>query len=213
VGQTLNDLVSQALSQDFSASTYKSVAQQAIRDALTLVAREIDMPSLQGTWTPTLVAGTADYPLVADDVRILSAFDADTRAPLTELSRESLDAQTTGRGRPWAYAIYNGVLTVSPTPDQTYPLTFRYSKDMAALTDSSDVSAYVPDGYLNMLVAFARHRLFRLEDDAQMSQFWRGEFDRDFARLRSDIQRGSRNRVRRVPGMFRRPRGVRFQRP
>jgi hypothetical protein len=214
VGQTLNDIVNEALSNDFDSSVYKSATQQAVRDALADLARSVDLPSLQGTWTPTVTPGEATLTLPLDDVRILSAFDGESHVELSEVGQDYIDESTPATGRPVVYAVFGQSATLYPTPDRSYPLTFRYSRNMAQVVDTTDLSAFVPDEYLNMLVSFARHRLFRLEDDTTMSQFWRAEYDRDKLRLKADVQRGDRNRVRQVPGPYATARSTpRFMRP
>jgi hypothetical protein len=180
VGQSFNDVVSQALSNDFNATVHKATAQQAVRDALADLARSIDLPSLQGQWAPTVTAGQASLTL----------------------------------GRPTVYAVFGSSATLYPTPDRSYPLTFRYAHGMGTLVDTTDLSTLIPDEYVNALVSFARHRLFRLEDDTAMSQFWRGEYERDKQAMKSVIQRGDRNRVRQVPGPYASARSApRFMRP
>lgn len=214
MGQTLNDVVNQALSNDFEPSVYKSTAQQAIRDALADLARSIDLPSLQGTWTPTVTAGSASLTLPSDDLRVLSAFDGSSHTVLTEVGQDYIDQSAPATGRPTAYAVYGSSATLYPTPDRSYPLTFRYARNVGTISDTTDLSTLIPNEYVNVLVAFARHRLFRLEDDSAMSQFWRGEYDRDKLRMKADIQRGDRNRIRQIPGPYAATRSTpRFMRP
>jgi hypothetical protein len=38
-----------------------------------------------------------------------------------------------------------------------------------------------------MLVSYARAKLFRFEDDPEMSQFWYAEFRRELGRMRGDL--------------------------
>lgn len=214
MAQLLNDVVNQALSNDFESSVYKSAAQQAVRDALADLARSIDLPSLQGAWTPTVTAGAASLTLPSDDLRILSAFDGDNHAALTEVGQDYIDQSAPATGRPIVYAVYGSGATLYPTPDRSYPLTFRYARNMGEVDDSTDLSTLIPDEYVNALVSFTRHRLFRLEDDTTMSQFWRGEYERDKLAMKSNIQRGDRNRVRQVPGPYATARSTpRFMRP
>jgi hypothetical protein len=131
---------------------------------------------------------------------------------LGEVTREWIDEQDDVRGRPYAFAQYGGQVVFYPTPDQAYSDTFRYMREVANLTASGDlVSAVMPDSYANAVVAFARHRLFRLVDDAEMSTFWRAEYERDLGRIKGDL--GRRRPRRQVPGMWRRVAWPRFARP
>lgn len=214
MGQTYLDLQNEALSADFNPDTYRAVAKQAIADALSDMARQVDLPGMRGTWTPTITAGVASLTLPSDDLRILSAYDSVNHVPLDEVSQEAIDNAPIGRGRPQAYSVYGTSATLYPTPDQAYTLVFRYAKDISGEADTTDLSVYVPDSYLNAAVSFARHRMFRLEDDAQMSQFWRAEYERDLLRMKADLQRGDRNLIRQIPGPYRALRGSpRFLRP
>lgn len=214
MGQTLLDITNQALSNDFDPSNYQAVTEQAVRDALSDIARRIDMPGLRATFNATTVAGTATLTLPSDDVRIYSAFNPVFRDQLDEVAQEAVDTAVAASGRPYLYAVSGSTVTLYPTPDDAYSLQFRYAKDVTGIVEATDLSTFVPDTYLNMLVAFARHRLFRLEDDVAMSQFWRAEYERDLGRMEIDVQRGDRNRVRQVPGPYRLRRALpRFGRP
>jgi hypothetical protein len=71
----------------------------------------------------------------------------------------------------------------------------------------------IPEDYLHGLVEYARHRMFRLEDDAEMSAFWKNEWQETLRKLKGDVQRRDVGRKRQVPGMWQNQPGPRFIAP
>jgi hypothetical protein len=212
-GRTYLDLQNDALGDDFDAGKYRVSVKQWINDALQDIARVAHIPGLEATWSPDILAGEASYELPSDKIRLLSAFGDDSR-PLGEVAIEDIDTTPAGSGRPVEFAQSGGNVVFYPAPDQAYTVTFRYLTSLAALTADIDAASLeIPDAYADMVVAFVRSRLFRKEDDVQMSQFWRSEYERDLLRLKADVQRRSRSRVRQIPGPYGRPSYPRFQRP
>jgi hypothetical protein len=108
---------------------------------------------------------------------------------------------TGGRGKPFAYAQYGLDLVLHPTPDGEYPLEIRYQGRPEPLVADGD-TLDLPDAYVDAVVAWARYKLFRAEDDVEMAQFWRGEFESTVAELRADLQRRDLSKISRVPSMW-----------
>lgn len=213
-GRSFLDLQDDALGDDFGADKYRTSVKRWINDALADIARKVHLPGLEDVWTPTLVSGTSTYALPSDDVRILSAFDGDLHQSIDELMPADLDTAPTSSGRPSSFAQVGTSVVLYPTPDSAYSVSFRYLRTLTDLSaDDSTAGPTIPDSYADMVVSFVRSRLFRKEDDKEMSDFWRAEYERDLQSLRSDIQRRSRSRVRQVPGPYRRPVRPRFSRP
>lgn len=216
MAQTLSDLLSLTLSNDFDASVYSTQARQAILDAVGEVSRNVRLPANETTSTITTVAGTAGYTLPTGAVRVLSIIDPATADPLTDVGMSVLDDEPDTRGRPSSYGLYGTSITLSPTPDQAYSLTLRYLRQGATPTSDSDVVATatgIPEDYLFGLVAYARGRLFLLEDDAEMAAVWQGQWQQALAKLKADVQRRDLSTVRRVPSMWTGSPSPRFVRP
>jgi hypothetical protein len=210
-GRTFRSLQDEALSDDF---TDRAFMKEAINDALADIARTTHLPLLEKTTTITTAAGTAAYTLTSDRVRLLAVVDGAQNRLLDEVEITWIDEAGDASGRPQVFAEYGSNATFWPTPDGVYSLTVRYSSKSATLTsDSANVTSVIPDQYAYMVVSFARARAFAREDDVQMAQFWRGEYERDLLRLKGDVGRRSAGRVRRVPGMWQAERPVTFQRP
>jgi hypothetical protein len=219
MAQTYGDLQTQALSDDFNSTKYLSVAKQAILDAVGEVARQVRLPFNEATYNLPLVNGTASYTLPAGataPVRILSVYDATNHDPLAEVEPDVLDDLAPMNGRPQIFALYNTQVTLYPTPNVTPTITVRYLKIGGAPTSDTDVMATVtgiPEDYLHGLVEYARHRMFRLEDDAEMSAFWKNEWQETLRKLKGDVQRRDVGRKRQVPGMWQNQPGPRFIAP
>jgi hypothetical protein len=211
---TFGDLQTGALGDDFDDTKYRARVKQAINDGLDKIARNAHLGSLEVSYSPTIVPGTASYLLPTNDVRIRSVFDTLQHVPLEEVDIEDIDLAAAKSGRPWCYAQYGGSIIFYPTPSTAYAVTVRYMQNVTALVNDTDpVSVAIPEEYGNMLISFARSRLFAWEDDPEMSAFWLAEWTRELSELRSDAQRRSLRRVRQVPGLFGNVRRPPFARP
>jgi hypothetical protein len=210
-GRTFRELQDEVLSDDF---TDRDFAKRAINDALADIARQTHEPLLEATYTLTTVKGTASYSQPTDMVRLLAIVDPQRSWMLDDVGVQAIDELVVSQGRPTVFAQYAGKFLLAPTPDGVYSLTVRYSAQAGYLSDdNSAVIGTIPDEYAYMVVAFARARAFAKEDDVQMAQFWRGEYERDLLRLKADVGRRDASRVRRVPGMWHTRRPVTFREP
>jgi hypothetical protein len=216
MAQTYADIQTQVLFDDFDASRYRSAAKQAILDAIGEVARQVRLPANETSQTLTLTSGTANYSVPAG-VRLTEVYDSGVDQTLSEVSEEWLDTQPDSTGRPVVFALYGSSLTLYPTPDSaTYPITVRYLKQGSVPVNDNDQMAAVtgiPEDYLHGLVEYARARLFRYEDDPDMSAFWDSRWQDTLRKLKGDLQRRNTGRRRQIPGMFAAQPGPRFARP
>jgi hypothetical protein len=217
---TYLDLQNQALGvDDFEPTRYRAEARQAILDAIGEIARTTRLPANETSYTVPVVAGTQEYSLPAGasgTVRVLSVIDTQTADPLADIAKSTLDDLPSSRGRPVAFALYGPSLCLYPTPDQAYSLTLRYLRQGGVPSNDSDgVSATtgIPEDYLHALVEYARHRLFRKEDDFEAANYWEGQYRQTLQRLKADVQRRDVGAKRRVPSMWRGTPGPRFVRP
>lgn len=219
MAQSFLDLQNSALSDDFDPGKYRVEARQAILDAIGEIARSTRLPANEATGTITTAAGTQDYALpsgASGTVRVLSLVDAQTDDPLTDITRAALDDTPDARGRPTSFALYASNVSLYPTPDQAYNFTLRYLRQGATPSNDSDMVAAVtgiPEDYLHALVAYARFRLFRKEDDWEAANYWEGQYRQTLQRLKADVQRRDVGAKRRVPGMWAGEPSPRFVRP
>jgi hypothetical protein len=202
--QTAGDLVTQALADDFSSAKYSTQALRAINDAIADVLRSARIPVREQIAAVAVSAGTRTYALPANTLRVLAVEDV-SGGLLEQLDATWIDARGSDRGAPAGYALFGGTLTLYPLPSSDTTLTVRIQQIPSDLATGAEVFAAtgIPDSYQDMLVAFARSRLFRFEDDPEMSAFWRAEYERDLHRLRGDMGMRVSPRRRKVPGMMR----------
>jgi phosphopantothenoylcysteine synthetase/decarboxylase len=220
MAQTFLDLQNQALGpDDFDPGRYRAEAKQAIIDAIGEIARSTRLPANETSYTIPVVAGTQDYTLptgASGTVRVLSVIDTQTADPLQDITESTLDDLASSRGRPVAFSLYGANLSLYPTPDQTYSLTLRYLRQggvPANDTDPVSATTGIPEDYLHALVEYARHRLFRKEDDFEAANYWEGQYRQSLQRLKADVQRRDVGAKRRVPSMWQGTSGPRFVRP
>jgi hypothetical protein len=197
--RTFEQLRDEVLHDDFDSSTYRVRAEEAINDALREIARKIDLPLMQGTSTVSLTSGTGAYSLPTGFVRIKSLKDDDSDDPLDPVSIDFFDDLDDSPGTPEVYAVYGGQLHVWPVPNSSRTLTLRYRGVPATFTDVGDpVSSVLPDELAHLVVKYARSRLFALEDDQPMADFWRAQFDRDVMVAKGDLQMTSGRTTRKI---------------
>lgn len=206
MARTYLELQAEALHDDFDPIKYRTYVKRWINDALRKIARRSNIPELQGLTQLTLVAGTAAYGLPADSLRVVSVFDAtvgEDRGPLEETTQVDIDALPVASGTPFAFAVHAGKIVLYPTPDRsTYQLFVRYLRNAAELVNDTDtVVASMPDDYVDLLVTYARSRLYRAEDDQATAAALKAEFEDELGRMRADVQHPSRRR-KRTGGMF-----------
>jgi hypothetical protein len=207
------DLQNQALADDFAPSKHRDNAKRFLNEAQRRVFRRVRVPSGEQETTFDTVAGTASYDLDAAVVRTNSIRLVGDRVDLDERAIDQIDTSVASTGKPAAYAHVAGTVVLYPTPDGVYTLTVRFQAGAATMDDDADAPSIGCD-YADLLVAYARSRLFRLEDDFEMAQAWMTDFERELNLYASDVQRPDRSGTRQVPGMFAgRPAAPRFQTP
>jgi hypothetical protein len=103
-----------------------------------------------------------------------------------------------------------GTSSYAQATDEIRLLSLSNTTDREALPQ---VDIGFPDDYADMLVTWARSRMFRFEDDLDAADRLRAEFDVEIANLKSDMHRQSPRRVRRVGGWRYAPARPPFQIP
>lgn len=215
MARTFSSLVTEALGNDFDSSTYSTQVGIWVNDCLRLLARNAHIPLADATNSPTIVSGTASYALPSDFVRVVEVWNTSLHEPLEEVDQTWIDDQDAATGVPTAYALYGANIVFYPTPNagvSTIPIQLRYIKTSADISGANPLSGVIPDEYGDVIVAYCRWHLFRMEDDVEMASFWENQFNLGFAKLKADLQKRGAG-VRQVPGMWKTTRRPRFSRP
>jgi hypothetical protein len=212
-GRTFLELQNEALGDDFAPEKYRELVKVWMNEALRKIARRIT--TIGRTQSVTTAAGSATYALDGDVTRLRWVRDADTHEELDEVGWREFDALPTSSGRPRVFARTDDGLGFWPTPDAVYDIDVRHWASSVKLVDDDDTPASfgLPDDYADLLVTYARSRLFRAEDDYEAAATYKAEFESDMVRAAVDMLRTSSARKRQIPGMFAVRRAPGFQRP
>jgi hypothetical protein len=209
VPDLLSDLVARALDVDFDTARSADALRFLIA-GIGRIYRKTEL--LQGDWTQTInTAVGVSTTAITGSLRIGSILN-DLGFPVDEVTRDDmamLQKQSPTRGRPEAYAISgsgdtssNLTLTWWPTPDAIYAFTatghFEPPTTDLELTDA----APLPSDYVDLPVAYARWKLFLLEDDDVGAARWKTEWMEGIREAATDLGRRGSSKNRRVPGAW-----------
>lgn len=200
-GGVFLDLQTQTLADDFRAAVHRDNAKRFLNEAQRKIFRRVRVPEAERSLTVTTTAGQPTASLDADVIRLNSLRNTTDREPLTNVAVEELDDYSQSQGKPVVYAVVGRSLLFYPTPDAAYSLAIRYQGRPQQLVADADIPELHED-YYDLLVTFARAKLYRLEDDFEAEQAWLVDFERDLHQYAGDVQHDDRSRVRQVPGMF-----------
>lgn len=208
---TFLELQDEALHDDFSATKYRALVKRWINQALHRIARRMKMRDLEAAQSIATVAGTSFYALNSDAVRVRSLHFVGDPESLTQVDLRDVDDSPAATGRPTDYAFNGSGITLYPSPDGAYTLELRYWRNALSLSNDGDV-VDIPADYEDLLVTFARAKLFRAEDDGDMYAFYMSQFESELQQMRADVQnRGGQ--VKRTPNMWQGIPTPRFVRP
>jgi hypothetical protein len=206
VARTLADLRAEVLGTDFDSATYSSLATTYLNQGVRRIGRKVRAPALETTQTYTTSAGSATLALPTDDVRVVSLRNTTDHDFLQNVDVGEIDDSPAASGKPYAYTIYGGAVTLYPTPDAAYSLELRYRKVFGQFVNDTDTTATISfpggDDYADALIAYARWHLYLKEDDAGMAQVWKGEYKEALDELKADVQLQSEDAPRQVPSMW-----------
>lgn len=204
---TFNDIYTEVLNTGgFDPTVYTSRVKSWVNTAQAQIARSVEIPDLFTSTVITTVAGTADYALPADLIRINGLIDTMNLWPLRSVDDSdylfAADQLNLITGRPELYAIAPGaVAKLYPVPDAAYALTLTYYRRPPDLVNDTDVSQ-IPVDYHDLMVSFALYKAYRSEDDIQMAQFYTQEFNAGVRQLGTDRQYEVKDSPRVVPGTW-----------
>lgn len=163
-----------------------------------IAALERRWPSYEASTTLTTTAGTRDYPmsgLLSGTMREVTSLVNSSQS--TRLSWISYDQgeevfiamNADGTGEPRYYSTWGGNIQLWPKPNAAYTLLVRgYRKPTDwHLSDAVEVDA--DERLHRSLIYYTVAQLYQLQEDAEMSQFYRNTFDEAVRLAHGDIMR------------------------
>jgi hypothetical protein len=163
-----------------------------------VVSLERRWPSYETSATLTTVAGQRDYPISgigAGNLReitslVNSAYGARLQLISYDQGEEVFIASSTdSAGEPRWYSVWGGNIQLWPKPEAAYTLLVRgYRKPTDwHLSDSTEVDA--DERLHRSLVYYTVTQLYQLQEDVEMSSFYRATFDEAVRLAHGDIMR------------------------
>ena len=210
--RTFLELQNEALHDDFSQTKYRALCKRYLNEAQRRIFRRARVPEGESTHVIVTVPGDPDVDEAVDLVRMSSLRNTTDAIPLIHRSVDELDELGASAGKPTHYAQVGRRLVFWPTPDAAYNLEGRTQVTATEMVADDDFPQLVDD-YCDLLVTWARSRLYRLEDDEEMSRALKEDFEIEFGQLRAEINRRRRGGRRQVPGAFAQIASPRFARP
>ena len=198
---TYLEATDEVLAHCADANVYRARVKRWVNAGVALVSRQTQTRDSLEDSTITTAANDSSYDLPTTFVRVKSLTDTETTSGLVPVDIEEIDDYDASTGRPTCYALDENGLILYPTPNGTYSLRLRYYDTSAELTLDSDPVPFSPP-YDQLPVFYATSQLFKAEDDAEMAQFHRAEFDRLLGEYRADKGHQSVDGPRQVGGTW-----------
>lgn len=184
-----------------------------INQSLLQIAPKIHYPRKEDSGTQ-VTAGTADYDAASDFVSLISAYFGDNtvendKLPLTVVNEETLKyirptwlvRTTASRGRPTRILLMDrNTFRLDPVPDATNAasgkkLWLYYVYTPAALSADGDTPD-VPTIYHDAIQFYAAHLAYLSLQNAEVSGFMLGKFDKMVKELQPTIERDASELMR-----------------
>jgi hypothetical protein len=164
-----------------------------------IINMERRWPTFQTSATLTLTAGDATYNIatqVADLREVISLVHADTVFQLDLISLEQGERlwRNTTSGRPLHWAEWAGEIQVFPAPDSEYTLNVRGYRKPIAWYDSDTLEIDADERLHIALLYYVVARLYQLQEDVDMSNFYASTFAEAVRSAHADIMRPSSHR-------------------
>jgi hypothetical protein len=150
-----------------------TVVNREINRGLRRIALRHNWPWLQKTFTINTVQGQTQYALPVDFLKLISL--RHSAHPIENLYQRNiieLDEYTGGQGRPMAFAIYGGYLTVAFMPAGQFKMIMRYISQeqfLVADTDAPLLPDYWEDGLYDT-VLIQLYRMTKQLDEAALAE-------------------------------------------
>jgi hypothetical protein len=165
----------------------------------------------EATTTQATTAGTAEYALPTDFIRMDLVQDSTALGELDPTSKSIVMRNGAGSGQPSSYYLFNQKLGLYPTPDAAYTLNILYRKRLATMTALVDCD--FPADFDPAIVRMAAFMLWSttknkaktaqaLEDYKIFLQSLKNAFLFQDANISFGYQRGSNRRIALDPRML-----------
>lgn len=215
---TFKELQDAALGTSFDGTKYRSYAQRFINRAQQRVARGIGMGTMQALATVTTTQGVSTYDVPVDFIQLRGdePILGPMNFPLVQLDVGDLlsapalmGAATSGEPR---YFAYDGnQIRFFPTPDTAQAFTMVYRATAPRLVNDDDEPA-IPEAYHELLVLYAKGRLYQEEDDPAAGAPFMAQFEQELREARGELVAATAFR-RQAPRMWNVRPGPTFRRP
>ena len=169
-----------------------------LNEAQINIARKVDAPEFQKTYSLELVQGQYKYPLPEDLLRIEDVYFPELVTRLTMLDLQQFDSMGHGElgsglsvtAPPTFYTLYGKEIWVFPVPPSGGPtevLEVRYIAKPAYMTTAAAVPTLNPD-YYQLLIKFAVIRAMEGEDDFELASQHMTRYKADLDEYATDVQ-------------------------
>lgn len=185
---TFKEMQDEVLAHGF-AETYRTRVKTWLNTAQSRIARSLEVSEKFTSTTLTTVIGTDEYATPTNTIKVQGVIDEALGYQLDYiLNPDTLiagNANGTYNGRPVEYSFSPVGIILSPVPDAVYTFTVLYYVRPSDLSADADVST-LPADFHDIMCSWTLARAYRSEDDAQMSQFYMTEYERDLRVLGAD---------------------------
>lgn len=186
---TRAELRTRALHNDFDATLYGGIADDAVNDALGIIYSSSKITRADISATVAFAVGVTDATIAG--VRSISRVWIDESSDLDyvddgEFARLLDEFDGNGTPEVWTLtgsATADAKLRIAPAPDEAITVEYVARAVAARMTGDSDVVP-LPDEFAWAPALFARSRLFGWEDDTEMSAYWFGLWTGELNRIR-----------------------------
>jgi hypothetical protein len=208
--RTFSDLVDEVLAHGFG-TRYRPRVKVWLNEALGKLGRQSSSVGFEIEATINVVAGTSTY-TIPGSVGSIMDVRADDGLHLTNVDRDAVDSFPVASGAPIVYSIFQGRLTLAPTPNRSSTLKVRYHGLPARLNLDTDTTG-IPTEYEDLLIHYALWHAYLGEDDPEMGNVHKQEWMEGVQEFRRDTQLEDSSATSQIPGMM--PRVLRplFRRP
>lgn len=175
-------------------------------------------PFLQKSATLVTVAGQREYPIssigTGDLSDIISILDSTTVGMrLTLVSHDDAEATWGGanpqQSRPMHYSVWEQKLNIWPTPNDAYTLLIRGYRKPADWSANTTTQVDADPRLHQALVYYAIAQVYQLQEDIELSAFYRTSFDENVRLVAADIMKPSSSRPMILSGQpFHDPNGM-----
>lgn len=187
-GRTYLQLQNEVLEFQFAEGKYRALVKTWLNDAQRKAVIQSEFRVQEEVQSYTTSAGDLTLELPSNFSRWIDFYDTELNWPLTSVELREYDALVGGcAGRPTVYSVAGNQITLWPPPDAPYSLSLRYWRlpiDMVADTDEPQI----PAQYHGVLVAYALNKAYLRENDLQMAQVWKTEWEAEVAKMRGEVQ-------------------------